>query len=81
MCWRVLLSTVFLFILLACVIYLVFSTMPPAHKKLYDRREVAGPYLSMNNWRTMDYDHEKSMPSSSSLLVDASGNILYRPWF
>ena len=55
--------------------------MPPTHKKLYDRREVAGPYLSMNNWRTMDYDHEKSMPSSSSLLVDASGNILYRPWF
>lgn len=76
--WRIALSTLFVFVIFLCVIYIVFAKTPaPAaptvpekrHKKLYE-----------HDRRYRNHDHDYDNHSSTTLMVDSSGNVL-RSWW
>ena len=74
--WRIALSTLFVFIIFLCVIYIVFAKTPaPEAPTVPEKRHVK---LYEHDRRNNDYDYGRN--SSTTLMVDSSGNVL-RSWW
>ena len=77
--WRIALSTLFVFVIFLCVIYIVFAKTPapeaPTAPTAPQKRHVK---LYEHERRNHDYDYGKH--SSTTLMVDSSGNVL-RSWW
>jgi hypothetical protein len=74
--WRIALSTLFVFVIFLCVIYIVFAKTPaPEAPTAAQKRHVK---LYEHERRNHDYDYGRN--SSTTLMVDSSGNVL-RSWW
>ena len=79
--WRIALSTLFVFVIFLCVIYIVFAKTPapeaPTAPTPAQKRHVK---LYEHDRRYRNHDHDYDNHSSTTLMVDSSGNLL-RSWW
>jgi hypothetical protein len=77
--WRIALSTLFVFVIFLCVIYIVFAKTPapeaPTAPTAAQKRHV-----KLYEHDRMNHGYDYGRNSSTTLMVDSSGNLL-RSWW